>query len=97
MHEGGYNDRERNSHKDSIFSSTLQSMRAVLQAMPILKVTLQPGNESRKELVMNYGSLAGQSNLPRDLSDALRGLWHDPAVRGVVNRSREFQLNDSAS
>src|SRR5262245_3651183 len=97
MHEGGYNDRERQTHKDAIFSCTIQSMRAVLQALPILKVPLQPGNESRKELIMGIPDRILGDHLPRDVSDALKGLWHDPGVRAIVNRSKEFQLNDSAS
>jgi guanine nucleotide-binding protein G(i) subunit alpha len=34
--------------------------------------------------------------LPRDIADAVRGLWHDPGVREAVRHAREFQLNDSA-
>ncbi|KAG8965006.1 guanine nucleotide-binding protein subunit alpha [Tulasnella sp. 419] len=98
MHEGGYSDRERQLHKDSIFSSTISSMQAVLQAMPVLKVPLQPGNESRKEQILALPSYnLGFECLPKPISEALRGLWYDPGVRAVVNRSKEFQLNDSAS
>ncbi|KAG8898794.1 guanine nucleotide-binding protein subunit alpha [Tulasnella sp. 403] len=97
--EGGYNDRERKLHKDNIFSMTVASMRSVLLAMPLLGVPLQPGNESRKELILgfNQNTVFTQDHLPRELSDALKGLWYDPGVRAVVNRSREYQLNDSAS
>lgn len=97
--EGGYNDRERRQHKDAIFTITLQSMRSVLLAMPILNVPIQPGNESRKDLILatNPNQVWQGEYLSKDLSEALRGLWYDPGVRAVVNRSREYQLNDSAS
>ena len=74
-------------------------MRSVLLAMPVLGVPIQPGNESRKELILalNPNTTYTQECLPKDISDALRGLWYDPGVRAVVNRSREYQLNDSAS
>ena len=36
--------------------------------------------------------LAGES-LPRDVTDAIRGLWHDQGVREAVRRSREFQVS----
>ncbi|KAG9031946.1 guanine nucleotide-binding protein subunit alpha [Tulasnella sp. JGI-2019a] len=97
--EGGYNDRERKQHKDAIFSITIQSMRSVLLAMPILNVPIQPGNESRKAQILGLSPSITFPNdyLPKEISDALRGLWYDPGVRAVVNRSREYQLNDSAS
>jgi guanine nucleotide-binding protein G(i) subunit alpha len=34
--------------------------------------------------------------LPRDVVDAIRGLWRDLGLKEAVQRSREFQLNDSA-
>ncbi|KAG8864586.1 guanine nucleotide-binding protein subunit alpha [Tulasnella sp. 330] len=97
--EGGYNDQERKQHKDAIFTITLQSMRSVLLAMPVLNVPIQPGNESRKSQIlnMNLNQAFPNDHMPQELSDALRGLWYDPGVRAVVNRSREYQLNDSAS
>jgi len=45
-------------------------------------------------------ALPGQieaESLPRDVADAVRGLWNDDGVREAVRRSREFQLNDSAT
>ena len=35
-------------------------------------------------------------HFPRDVADAIRNLWRDPAIQTAVRRSREFQLNDSA-
>lgn len=74
-------------------------MRSVLLAMPALGVPIQPGNESRKEIILSLdpNAVYTQDFLPRDISESLRGLWYDPGVRAVVNRSREYQLNDSAS
>ena len=31
-----------------------------------------------------------------DVVDAIRGLWRDLGLKEAVQRSREFQLNDSA-
>ncbi|KAG9008379.1 guanine nucleotide-binding protein subunit alpha [Tulasnella sp. 427] len=78
--EGGYNDRERKLHRNDIFSITVASMRSVLLAMPQLNVPIQPGNESRKELILglNPNLTINQDYLPREISEALRGLWYDP-------------------
>lgn len=40
IHHGGYDDSERDSYKEIIFSNTIQSMRAILEAMPQLDLPL---------------------------------------------------------
>lgn len=64
--------------------------------MPHLDIQLSPQNDARRSIVLSLpGQLEGEI-LPRDVGDAVRGLWRDPGVKEAVNRSREFQLNDSA-
>jgi guanine nucleotide-binding protein G(i) subunit alpha len=97
IHHGGYNEQERESYKEIIFSNTIQSMRAILEAMPTLDIALSPQNDARRSVVMSLqGQMEGEY-MPRDVNDAVRGLWNDPGVREAVRRAREFQLNDSAT
>jgi guanine nucleotide-binding protein subunit alpha len=96
IHHGGYNDNERDSYKEIIFSNTIQSMRAILEAMSALDISLAPQNDARRAIVMSLPMQIEADVLPRDVADAVRGLWRDPGVKEAVRRSREFQLNDSA-
>ena len=65
--------------------------------MPQLDIQLAPANEGRRSLIMSMpGQLEGDS-IAREVVDAVRGLWRDPGVREAVRRSREYQLNDSAT
>jgi guanine nucleotide-binding protein G(i) subunit alpha len=114
IHHGGYNDAERDSYKEIIFSNTIQSMRcahilsyffnqlfdtfysAILEAMQQLDIQLAPQNDARRTIIMSLPAQIEADVLPRDVVDAVRGLWRDPGVREAVRRSREFQLNDSA-
>ncbi|KAJ4485193.1 guanine nucleotide binding protein alpha subunit [Lentinula aciculospora] len=96
IHHGGYNDSERESYKEIIFSNTIQSMRAVLDAMPSLDLSLDPANDARRATVLALPMQLEVDVMPRDVVDSIRGLWSDPALKQAVNRSREFQLNDSA-
>ncbi|KAH0828029.1 G protein alpha-subunit [Lanmaoa asiatica] len=96
IHHGGYNDQERDSYKEIIFSNTIQSMRAILEAMPQLDITLSPQNDARRAVVLALPIQLEGEVLPRDVADAVRGLWRDSGVKEAVRRSREFQLNDSA-
>ena len=115
IHNGGYNDSERESYKEIIYSNTIQSMRyvtspsglpqtlicvpvysAILEAMPHLDIQLSPQNDARRSVVLSLPGQIEGDVLPRDVADAVRGLWKDPGVKEAVSRSREFQLNDSA-
>ncbi|KAI0338293.1 heterotrimeric G protein alpha subunit B [Trametopsis cervina] len=96
IHHGGYNEAERDSYKEIIFSNTIQSMRAILEAMPQLDIQLSPQNDARRSIVLSLPMQLEGDILPNDVADAVRGLWQDRGVREAVSRSREFQLNDSA-
>ncbi|KAF9074015.1 heterotrimeric G protein alpha subunit B [Rhodocollybia butyracea] len=96
IHHGGYNDQERESYKEIIFSNTIQSMRAVLDAMSQLDLALTPQNEACQATILALPPQIEVGVLPPDVTDAIRSLWSDPGVKEAVRRSREFQLNDSA-
>jgi len=96
IHHGGYNDQERESYKEIIFSNTIQSMRAILDALPQLDLALTPQNDARRATILALPMQIEVDVLPRDVADAIRSLWKDPGVKEAVRRSREFQLNDSA-
>ncbi|KAG6875613.1 Guanine nucleotide-binding protein subunit alpha [Termitomyces sp. T32_za158] len=96
IHHGGYNEQERDSYKEIIYSNTIQSMRAVLEALPHLSLALDPQNDAHSNIVLSLPSQIEADVFPCDVSDAMRSLWRDPAIKEAVSRSREFQLNDSA-
>ena len=64
--------------------------------MPQLDLALAPQNDARRATILSLPAQLGADVLPRDVFDAVRSLWRDPAVQEAVRRSREFQLNDSA-
>jgi guanine nucleotide-binding protein G(i) subunit alpha len=96
IHHGGYNEQERDSYKEIIYSNTIQSMRAILDALPQLELALSPQNDARRAVILSLPGQIEADVLPNDVADAIRSLWRDQAVKEAVRRSREFQLNDSA-
>ncbi|KIM35217.1 hypothetical protein M413DRAFT_449861 [Hebeloma cylindrosporum] len=90
IHHGGYNDSERDLYKEIIFSNTIQSMCAILEAMPQLDLALAPQNDARCATILSLPAQIEADVLPRDVSDAVRSLWREPAVQEAVHRSREF-------
>ncbi|EPB81339.1 guanine nucleotide-binding protein subunit alpha [Mucor circinelloides 1006PhL] len=95
IHDGGYTPEERESFKEVIFSNTMQSMRVTLEAMSNLGITFDnPENEGHKRLVLEAPPQIDY--LGHELVEAIASLWDDQGVQECVQRSNEFQLNDSA-
>lgn len=97
IHEGGYSRDEREGFKEIIFSNTVQSMRVILEAMEQLEVPLedQRAEYHIQTIFMQPAQIEGES-LPPEVGQAISVLWKDAGVQECFNRSREYQLNDSA-
>ncbi|KAJ7794061.1 heterotrimeric G-protein alpha subunit, GPA1-like protein [Mycena olivaceomarginata] len=96
LHPPGLTDRERSTYKEAIFSNIAQDMRAILEAMPALDISLSPINEARRATILSHPELGKADVLPRDVANAIHGLWRDPGVKGAVSRGNEFGLSESA-
>lgn len=97
INHGSYSVEERDSYKEIIFSNTLQSMRVILDAMERLDIPLSDGsNAGRAEIILGLSPTIESEVMPRDVADAIHGLWRDSGVQACFQRSREYQLNDSA-
>ena len=99
LYEGEYNDQERVTYREIIFNNTVQCMSVVVQSLPQLDLALTPENEQHAApIVLNADpAWMDQESLPHVLTTALVALWNDPGVQAAVKRSKEFQLNDSAT
>lgn len=98
IHEGSYTQSERESYKEIIFSNTLQSMHVILDAMPILQIPFQDQSLVLvADLIQSLPNHLEKNFLEPQLVNAIRKLWQDPGVRSCYERSREYQLNDSAA
>lgn len=97
IHDGGYSPAERDTYKEIIFSNVVQSMRAVLEALPNLNLSLAPNNESNKDYILSLPFQVEAEILPPTIATSVQALLEDPSVREAVHRSSEYQLNDSAS
>ncbi len=80
----------------AIHDTHLTNHSAILDALPLLDLTLSPQNDARKATILALPGQLDSDTMPRDVVDALKSLWRDNGVREAVRRSREFQLNDSA-
>ncbi|CAH7688161.1 guanine nucleotide-binding protein subunit alpha [Phakopsora pachyrhizi] len=106
IHEGSYSAGERESYKEIIFSNTIQSMLVILDAMEMLNIQFQNQLLSRpsSNAIRSYNQSIENDphyhhqamRLDPRVVDAIEQLWSDNGVRSCYDRSREYQLNDSA-
>jgi guanine nucleotide-binding protein subunit alpha len=97
INEGGYSADERDSFKEIIFSNTVQSMRVILEAMESMELALaDPRNEYHVQTVFMQPNQIEGEHLAPEVGTAVKSLWNDAGIQMCYQRSREFQLNDSA-
>ncbi|KAG1139741.1 hypothetical protein G6F37_008923 [Rhizopus arrhizus] len=97
IHDGGYSRDEREAFKEIIFSNTVQSMRVILEAMENMGISLAvPQNNSYVSVILDLPTQIELESLPPEATLAIKSLWKDPNLLSVFERSREYQLNDSA-
>ncbi|EFP77948.1 guanine nucleotide-binding protein subunit alpha [Puccinia graminis f. sp. tritici] len=98
IHEGSYTNDERDSYKEIIFSNTIQSMHVILDAMQLMQIELKdPSLIPVGQMIQSLPSQLDKTYLDPHVVTAIRQLWQDPGVRKCFERSREYQLNDSAA
>ncbi|KAG0333546.1 guanine nucleotide-binding protein subunit alpha, partial [Podila humilis] len=97
IHDGGYSKEEREAFKEIIFSNTVQSMRVILEAMEKMELPLyHEANRNYAIIVMSLPVQIEGEYMPHEVAVAVQSLWLDPNVQQAFQRSREYQLNDSA-
>ena len=96
IHDHGYSADERESFKEIIFSNIVQSMRVIIDAMEFMGLQVQPENKQNVAVIMELPNQIEGGLLPHEISVAIKNLWMDPGVLACFQRSREYQLNDSA-
>ncbi|KAL1924834.1 uncharacterized protein VTP21DRAFT_4488 [Calcarisporiella thermophila] len=98
IHDGGYTTDERESFKEIIFSNTVQSMRVILDAMEQMGIEFSnPASQYHANSILQLPPQIENDYLPAKIGVAISELWQDSGVRTCFNRSREYQLNDSAA
>ncbi|KAJ3317716.1 guanine nucleotide-binding protein subunit alpha [Gonapodya sp. JEL0774] len=97
IHDNGYSNDEREAFKEIIFSNTIQSMRVILEAMDHLGIALEKDTSKKhREVLMALPPQIEAETFPPDAAAAVKALWADTGVMACFDRSREYQLNDSA-
>uniref|UniRef100_A0A8C6PQG5 Adenylate cyclase-inhibiting G alpha protein n=1 Tax=Nothobranchius furzeri TaxID=105023 RepID=A0A8C6PQG5_NOTFU len=97
IHEHGYSEEECKQYKVVVYSNTLQSIMAIIRAMGRLKIDFEdPARADDARQLFALASTTEEGVMSAELSAVISRLWSDSGVQGCFDRSREYQLNDSA-
>ena len=98
IHEKGYSMDELKQYRSVVYSNTIQSLVAILRAMPLLRVHFASNErESDASFFLDFVShMEAAHELPYNLLTSMIRLWSDPGLQQAFSRSNEYQLNDSA-
>ncbi|KAL8280887.1 hypothetical protein RQP46_006566 [Phenoliferia psychrophenolica] len=99
-HVGGYTDEERDGYREIVYANLIQSMQVVIEALHDLAMPIPAHLTGAAAYIMSIRVSAHEPCPPmldRQVTRALLALWEDPQTKACVTKSREFQLNDSAS
>ncbi|EDV21511.1 uncharacterized protein TRIADDRAFT_30457 [Trichoplax adhaerens] len=97
IHESGYSDEDRQQYKSIIHCNAIYSLKAIIEAMKVLKIDISRSHtkiDAEDFLRLIYDS---PDEVTPELKKIMKRLWNDPDVQKCFNRSREYQLMDSAS
>jgi len=86
--DGGFQDSEKQDFKVAILADIKTSMGNILSAMGRMNIQLEGNLQAEKDNVLG--------DKPIDLK-AVAALWKDGGVRKAFDRSREYDLSDSAA
>ncbi|KAB7501295.1 Guanine nucleotide-binding protein G(i) subunit alpha [Armadillidium nasatum] len=98
IHETGYSKDECEQYRPVVYSNTIQSLMAIIRAMGQLKIDF--ADITRTEDARQFFTLASaaeEGEMTAELALIMKRLWNDEGVIRCFNRSREYQLNDSAA
>ncbi|KAJ3359021.1 hypothetical protein AMAG_04903 [Allomyces macrogynus ATCC 38327] len=98
IHGVGYSDEERLAYKEIIYSNVIQSMKVILEAMEMLGIALgdEGANGAHRTVIDDLPPQIEGDTLAAEVANAVKALWADSGVQACFQRSREYQLNDSA-
>uniref|UniRef100_A0A8C5T433 G protein subunit alpha o1 n=1 Tax=Malurus cyaneus samueli TaxID=2593467 RepID=A0A8C5T433_9PASS len=92
IHEDGFSGEDVKQYKPVVYSNTIQSLAAIVRAMDTLGI--EYGDKERR--VSENHTAWVQTTEHQGLQSMSRRLWADSGIQECFNRSREYQLNDSA-
>ncbi|KAI4887441.1 hypothetical protein NFI96_002553 [Prochilodus magdalenae] len=98
LYRGGFSKEEQLEYRAVIYGNMLQSALAITSGMEHLQIKFDSptATEDGKKL-QKLADTVEEGTMPAELEEILRSLWRDSGFHTAIDRSAEYQLNDSAA
>ncbi|KAJ3278204.1 guanine nucleotide-binding protein subunit alpha [Borealophlyctis nickersoniae] len=97
LHGDGFTDEERLAYRGSMQENILDSIRALVYALPKLEIKLEnPANEVYAARVKADVERTPDNLLPPEIPEAVKALWADKGIQEAWHRANEFFIQDTA-
>lgn len=97
LYNNGFSRAERESYREICYSNTVQSLQAILEALPSLSLSLHPSTYAAAEIIEELDPQERNSEGMDEIRNAMLQVLSDPSIKRAMVHRAEFQLNDSAS
>jgi len=95
INKNGYSDAEKKSFITIVWSNTIVSLKALLDAYEKLGIDKPADIEAEEKKFVDQTD-ADDEKLTPETGAMLKSIWGNPSIKEVFERRSEFQLNDSA-
>ena len=96
INKDGYSEKERQGFQSIVWSNTIVSMSALLEAFTKPNFPDKPTDAGFTANEAKFEERKGEEKIDPEMGAVIKGLWTHPDVQKVFERRSEFQLNDSA-
>uniref|UniRef100_A0A1I7UMX9 Guanine nucleotide-binding protein G(K) subunit alpha n=1 Tax=Caenorhabditis tropicalis TaxID=1561998 RepID=A0A1I7UMX9_9PELO len=98
IHDVGYTTEERKVFRGVVYGNIILSLNALIKAMEQLKIEWgTQDHESDARKLLSFSTTGEEDELPEELVVLMKSVWSDDGIQKCLERSREYQLNDSAA
>ena len=98
IHNHGFSKDEKDTFSETLFTTVLTNMRAILSAMKSLSISFEnPENQKYADIMRNVQfDIDLKKFKSAEVSAAISALWMDEGVQACYEKSSEYELDDSA-
>ncbi|XP_053530107.1 guanine nucleotide-binding protein G(t) subunit alpha-3 [Ictalurus punctatus] len=98
LYRGGFTKEEQLEFKAVIYGNILQLALAIIAGMEKLQIKYDSETATEDSVkLQKLADLVEEGTMPAELTEILKHLWRDAGVQIAIERSAEYQLNDSAA
>ena len=95
LHNKGFTQKEKLEHKKIVYCNTIDSLKVIIQNMSYLKIQFAD-SERKNDAKRFFSVIDNNDDLNKEIASIMKRLWLDIGTQMCFDRSREYQLHDSA-